>query len=284
LDLDASQHMLPMKILFCNYQVLNPPRLILLGDNSSYNIISFGSILLRLLIGQTLLIKDVLFVPGLAKNLLSVTQITTIRQTSVLFTRDQCVITTISPTSNKKLILHIHKDGNLFSLGIGIEPSNTGYSATSLSKPEIKMIYWHYHLGYLNLRFLSNMHNHSLVVGLPSIKNLLPVCKSCLYGKQSKEPYSKDPVTQAIEVLALIHTDLCGPMNTPSLEGAIYFLLFMDDFSRYTHVYFLQKKSAAMTHFLQYKTLIERHSNKKILILLLNNGGEFTSHQFNKYY
>jgi len=96
----------------------------MLGDNSSHSAIGFGYIYLWLFIGQTLLIKDVLFVPGLVKNLISVTQITNIGHTNVIFTYDQCIIMTISPTSIKKQILHIIKDGNLFSLGTGVEPSN----------------------------------------------------------------------------------------------------------------------------------------------------------------
>jgi len=75
------------------------------------------------------------------------------------------------------------------------------------------------------------MHNHTLVLSLPHVKNSLLLCKGCIFGKKTKAPYSTNPVTQATEVLALIHTDLCGPMHTPSLGRTIYFLLFMDDYS-----------------------------------------------------
>jgi hypothetical protein len=72
LDSGASQHMSPQKELFRDYQVLDTPRIILLGDNSSHSALGYGSILLQVPTGQTLLISDVLYVPGLAKNLLSV--------------------------------------------------------------------------------------------------------------------------------------------------------------------------------------------------------------------
>jgi hypothetical protein len=71
-------------------------------------------------------------------------------------------------------------------------------------------------------------------------------------------------------------------MKTPFIGGALYFLIFIDDFSRYTHIYFLQKKSAVLSYFNQYKSLVETHTSKKILILCSDNGGEFTSKFFNK--
>ena len=120
------------------------------------------------------------------------------------------------------------------------------------------------------------MKNTDMVAGLPLIKSSLFLCDGCLLGKHQKSPYPTDPVTHATEVLALIHIDLCGPMNTSSLGGAYYFLLFIDNFSYYTHFYFLIKKSEVLEHFIVYKTLVENQTNKKILFLCSDNGGEFT--------
>ena len=94
LDSGVSQHMSPIQTLFWDYQVLFDPKTKLLGDNKTYNALRFGSILFKLNIGQSLLIKDVLYVTRLAKNLLSVVQITSTGNTIVTFTHDQCVIKT----------------------------------------------------------------------------------------------------------------------------------------------------------------------------------------------
>ena len=68
------------------------------------------------------------------------------------------------------------------------------------------------------------------------------------------------------------------------MGGAYYFLLlFIYDFSCYTHVYFLIKKSEVLEHLIVYKNLVENQTSKKILFLRSNNGGEFTSKKFNKY-
>jgi hypothetical protein len=72
-------------------------------------------------------------------------------------------------------------------------------------------------------------------------------------------------------------------MKTPSFGGAVYFLLFIDDYTRYTYVYFLKKKSVVLSYFLQYKALVENQTSRKILFLRSDNGGEYTSNNFNQF-
>jgi len=78
--------MSPQKDLFQNYQILDTPRIILLGDNSSYHALGYGSVLLQVPTRQNLLIPDILYVPGLAKNLFLVSQITNTGNTVITFT------------------------------------------------------------------------------------------------------------------------------------------------------------------------------------------------------
>ena len=283
LDSGTSQHMSPIKSLLRNYETLTSPRSILLGDNSTQNAIGYGSVLLQLSTGQKLLINDILFVPGLAKNLVSVTQITSTGNTIIIFTHDYCIIKTKSPITNKSWTHKISKEGSLFSLGIGIEISNTNYLVTTTNKFDNDTLLWHYRLGHLNIRAIHNMTTNNLVNGLPPIKSNLSLCENCVFGKHPKTSYPTEPVTRATELLALVHTDLCGPMQTPSLGGAFYFLTFIDDYSRFTHIYFLSKKSDTFHKFIQYKNLVENQTSKRILILRSNNGGKFCSKKFDQF-
>jgi hypothetical protein len=74
--------------------------------------------------------------------------------------------------------------------------------------------------------------------------------------------------------LEIVYTDLCGLMQTPSLGGNIYFLTFIDDYSRKTWVYFLKHKSETFDKFKEFKALVEKHSGLSIKILRSNKGGE----------
>lgn len=66
-------------------------------------------------------------------------------------------------------------------------------------------------------------------------------CNSCIQGKHHRDPF---PVStaRANEVCALIHIDLCGPVEEPSLNGSRYMFLLKDDYSSFKTVYFLNNK------------------------------------------
>jgi hypothetical protein len=75
-----------------------------------------------------------------------------------------------------------------------------------------------------------------MVNGLPYIKNDDEVCEGCIFGKQQRERFSNRTL-KAREHLSLVHSDLCGPMETVSFGKTHYFLIFIDDCSRKTWVY-----------------------------------------------
>ena len=78
--------MSPQKELFRYYQLLETPRVIILGDNRSHNALGYGFSMLKIPTGEYLLIPDVLYVHGLTKSLLSINQITTTCNTIITFT------------------------------------------------------------------------------------------------------------------------------------------------------------------------------------------------------
>ena len=58
--------------------------------------------------------------------------------------------------------------------------------------------------------------------------------------------------------MQVVHTDVCGPIKPSSLGKSNYFLLFIDDFSRKTWVYFLKQKSEAFGTFKKFKAFVEK--------------------------
>lgn len=88
---------------------------------------------------------------------------------------------------------------------------------------------------------------------------------------------------QSNDVLDLVHTDLCGPMNVKTLAGSKYLLTFMDDYSRYVCVYFLKDKSGVFDAFSKYVAMAERQTGRKLKVLRSDNGAEFVNKKFNNY-
>ena len=66
-------------------------------------------------------------------------------------------------------------------------------------------------------------------------------------------------------------------MSSSPLSGYVYYVSFIDDFSRMTWIYFMKNKDEVFSKFKEFKALIENHTKKKIKIFRLDNGGEFTS-------
>lgn len=93
------------------------------------------------------------------------------------------------------------------------------------------------------------------------------VCEGCMLGKNIENPFQKGETWRTKTVLELMHADLCGPMRTPSKSQNRYFILFIDDFSRMTWLYFLKEISEVFEIFKKFKLLVVNFSGRKLRTL-----------------
>src|SRR5579871_5011749 len=98
-------------------------------------------------------------------------------------------------------------------------------------------------------------------INIPKASILEKVCEHCLYSGQHKLLFT-NTVSRASNILELIHTDICGPMNYLSLRGAKYFIIFIDDKTRMTFIYLLKIKGKAFHKFKNFQALVENQQNK----------------------
>jgi transposase InsO family protein len=137
---------------------------------------------------------------------------------------------------------------------------------------------WHRILAHINYKALPYICK--AVTGLPELKgDHEGVCNGCAQGKNIKNPFPKRD-NKAEGVLELIHSDVCGPMPSSSISGYVYYVSFIDDYSRKTWIYFLKSKDEVFSKFKEFKALIENLSERNIKILRSDNGGEYTSKEF----
>ena len=74
-----------------------------------------------------------------------------------------------------------------------------------------------------------------------------------------------------------------GPSPTISYGGEKYYVLFVDDFFRKVWVYFLKREADVFNTFKQFRAMVEKRTGMTIKCLRTDNGGEFTSLEFEKY-
>ena len=95
------------------------------------------------------------------------------------------------------------------------------------------------------------------IEGLPEIKKKHEgLCKGCAKGNNTKKTF---PCSERKEkaILEIIHSDVCGPMSSSSLSEYVYYVSFIDDFSRKKWIYFMKNKDELFGKFKEFKTLIE---------------------------
>ena len=84
-------------------------------------------------------------------------------------------------------------------------------------------------------------------------------------------------------ILELVHSDVFRPMKVPSLGKPVYYVSFIDYFSRNTWIYFLRKKSKVFDRFKKFKAMVEIQTEKKIKVSRTDNGGEFCKKEFEEF-
>ena len=81
------------------------------------------------------------------------------------------------------------------------------------------------------------------------------MCKGCAQGKNTKNLYPNSDNKEK-GILDIIHSDVCGPMQTTSLSMYVYYASFIDDYSRKTWIYLLKKKDEVFERFKEFKALV----------------------------
>ena len=90
---------------------------------------------------------------------------------------------------------------------------------------------------------------NNMVKRFPLIEKLARISEGYIFYKQHRETFLVGKSYRACQPLEIMHSDICGPMQTTSIRGCKYFLTFIDDYSIKTWVYFLKHKYDAFSYF-----------------------------------
>jgi len=182
----------------------------------------------------------------------------------VIFDRDEA---TVKDSRGIVKLVADHVDELYYIRGTTYSRSSnvreTAYNSVNVQSLET----WHRRLGHLNERYLLEAVRDQSIGGikLKTPKESLN-CDICLRGKMTRAPFIKKN-KQEIQILKIVHSDVCSPMRVESHGRAKYFVTFIDDRSKWCEVHFLRAKSEVIDAFKEYKALVENLRDKKIKYL-----------------
>ena len=124
---------------------------------------------------------------------------------------------------------------------------------------------WNCRLGHIGVKRMKKLHADGLLESLDY--ESVDACEPCLMGKMTKTLFF-GTMKRAIDLLEIIHTDVCGPMNIEAHGRYHYFLIFTDDLSRYEYIYLMKHKSETFEKFKEFQSEVVNHHNKNIYLII----------------
>ncbi|CAN1342175.1 Retrovirus-related Pol polyprotein from transposon TNT 1-94 [Linum perenne] len=241
------------------------------GDNKKGRILGQGSVGLA----PNPVFNNVLLVQNLKHNLLSISQLCG-TSNKVIFEPSCCKIVR---ASDNKLLFSGKRHDNIYAINLKDTESfiEKCFAAVDNSPQNI----WHRKLGHISCSRISKLNASNLVGGLPQFSHVKDFfCSTCVKGKQTKNSFKSSSFISTSKPLQLIHIDLFGPTNISSLGGKNYAFVLVDDFSRFTWVFFLAKKNESFQTFKSFVLKIESSFPFTVSSIRSDHGGEFTSETF----
>nr|GEU48400.1 hypothetical protein [Tanacetum cinerariifolium] len=219
----------PMRKRFLNSTFLGTVRF---GNDHIAAILGYGD-----LKWGNITIERVYFIEGLVHNLFLVGQFYD-ANLEIAFRRNTCFIRDLDVVD----LLKGKRSINLYTINLYDMASTSPICLMAHATPT-KSWLWHQRLSHLNFDTINDLTKNDLVSGLPKLYYAKEhLCPSCEQGKSKRASHPPKPILNSKQRLHLFHMDLYGPMRVASINGKRYVLVIVDDYSRYTWVYFLRTK------------------------------------------
>jgi transposase InsO family protein len=225
--------------------------------------------------GEQRVLADVFYIPSLRSNIISVGQMD---EGGYKIAISHGVMTIHDPVQS--LLARIKPSDNRLYTGILTHDA----PVCLMTHSEDTTRRWHARFGHLHFRALHTLSKKGMVRGMPKVDRVEEYCDGCVLGKQHRAPFSRASAFRAEHGLKLVHTDLCGPITPATLSGNIYFLLVVDNFSRYMWLEVLKTKGEVFQRFRKIKAMAEAAGNCKLLAFHSDRRGEFNSGEFKSLY
>ncbi|KAK7576778.1 hypothetical protein V9T40_013064 [Parthenolecanium corni] len=263
-DSGCTRFMVNDQSYFSSLSKLDKPNPIYLADDRVVHATHAGTVNLISNLGNDVVFSNVLFVPELRRNLISVRRVT-LQDYEVVFKRNSVEIR----SENGDILASGTVTNDLYFMTFHVKPVEANITE-SVSYSLI-----HRRFGHLNKKSLLKLKSENVINFSGEIPNL---CDSCVRGKQSQMPYESSN-SSCSRPLELIVSDVCF-VEQKCYLGYKYFVTFLDVFTHFSMVYLLKSKDEVFEKFCEYEALVTAHFNSKIVSFLSDNGTEYVNSDF----
>ena len=280
-DSGATRHITPDRSLFTSLNSTASSASVTFGNGTTAEAAGEGDVVLTTTVGgmhRNIRLQNVLYVPGATTNLFSVKQATR-NEATITFADNKCEVM----KNGSVLVEAINIDGLYCIMTVRVDDEKAMVGVASKETPEL----WHRRYGHLGYGNLATLVNGNMVQGInvtaADFKALQKeVCDPCELAKQHRKPFSSSSSSTS-RPLELVHMDLCGPLQTPSLGGNKYIATFQDDFTGLSIVRPLASKSEVAEEVKVVLNMLEKQSGEFVLAVRTDRGSEYLNSTFKDY-
>ncbi|KAJ9557701.1 LOW QUALITY PROTEIN: hypothetical protein OSB04_012315 [Centaurea solstitialis] len=210
-------------------------------------------------------------------NLISVSQLCD-NGLDVLFKIKSCIMYKVDTLIE---VMRANRRGDLYILRFDTLEAKEEVCLISSVKNEEA---WHTRFCHLNFHTLNKLVRLKLVKGLPNIKfEKDHLCSACEMGKLRRSSHKTKSDPSYDKPLQMLHVELCGPMSVQCLGGKKYILVLIDEFSRFTCVEFVRKKSQVLLLLINLLKRLQVLHGFQVRVLRSDNGTEFKNSVIEEY-
>jgi hypothetical protein len=260
LDSGCSQHITYDKTKFVSLE--EQDGVVTVANRKELSIYGKGTIEIELST-KVVSLSNVLYVPDIGYNLLSISQLADNDITTTFFKGKSEI------RRNGSLLATSYRQGRSYVLK---ETIATRLATTDLGKPSAESILWHRRLGHPG--------NDKLVItpkGLSGLPTLIPLSEECDTCERTKaiRRQNRQPAERATRPLERVYIDFWGPYKFKTIAGNRYLLTITDDYSRKGWVFLAKARDEVYSRIREWKPLAERESKSSLKAIRIDNAKEF---------
>ncbi|GKD29619.1 retrovirus-related pol polyprotein from transposon TNT 1-94 [Tanacetum coccineum] len=187
-------------------------------------------------------------------------------------------------TDESHVLLKVPRKNNMYSVDLKNIVPKGGLTCLFAKATSNESKLWHRRLGHINFKTMNKLVKGNLVRGLPSkLFENNQTCVACQKGKQHRASCKSKTVSSISQPLHMLHMDLFGLTFVKSLMKKMYCLVVIDDYSRFSWVFYLATKDETSGILKSFITGVENLIDQRVKVIRCDNGTEFKNKEMNQF-